>query len=235
MNRLILGGVAAAIAMAAAGGAVIAKERSKMTFFIASVGPGKGGDLGGLKGADAWCQKLAGEAGAGDHIWHAYLSATDSKGKAINARDRIGKGPWFNAKGVRIASGLDDLHSEAALTGKANSLDENGNPVKGRGDSPNQHDMMTGSLTDGRLAPPVASPLPANAPAGAPAPVAPPNLTCDNWTSSSASRTMLGHHDRQGGGQNPTSWNSAHQSRSCAQPDLVATGGNGLFYCFAVK
>lgn len=236
MNRLIIGGAAALIAMGAlTTTAVVAKERSKMTFFITSVGPGKGGDLGGLKGADAWCQKLATAAGAGDHTWHAYLSATDSKGKAINARDRIGKGPWFNAKGVQIAANLDQLHSEAALTGKANSLDERGNPVKGRGDSPNQHDMMTGSLADGRLAPPVASPLPANAPPGTPAPVAPPNLTCNNWTASSVSRTMLGHHDRQGGGQNPTSWNSAHQSRSCSQPDLVATGGNGLFYCFAVK
>nr|QQZ49025.1 hypothetical protein JKL49_17565 [Phenylobacterium glaciei] len=113
-----------------------------------------------MKGADAWCQKLATQAGAGDHTWRAYLSATDAKGKAINARDRIGKGPWFNAKGVQIASSLDDLHSEAALTGKANSLDEKGNPVKGRGDSPNQHDMMTGSLSDGRLAPPVAMPCP---------------------------------------------------------------------------
>ena len=236
MNRLIIGGVAALVAAGAlTTTAVVAKERSKTTFFVTSVGPGKGGDLGGLKGADAWCQKLAAEAGAGDHTWRAYLSATKANGKPILARDRIGKGPWFNAKGVKIASSVDDLHSEAALTGKANSLDEKGQAVKGRGDSPNQHDIMTGSLTDGRLAPPVASPLPANAPAGTPAPVAPPNLTCNNWTSSGESRTMVGHHDRIGGGQNPTSWNAAHQTRSCSQPDLVATGGNGLFYCFAAK
>lgn len=236
MNRLIIGGAAALIAIGAlTTTAVVAKEKSKTTFFITSVGPGKGGDLGGLKGADAWCQKLATDAGIGDHAWKAYLSSTDAKGKALNARDRIGKGPWFNAKGVQIASSLEDLHSEAALTGKAGSLDETGNPVKGRGDSPNQHDIMTGSLTDGRLAPPVASPLPANAPAGTPPPVAPPNLTCNNWTSSGESRTMVGHHDRIGGGQNPTSWNAAHQTRSCSQPDLVATGGNGLFYCFAAK
>ena len=134
MNRLILAGAAALVATGAlTTTAVVAKEKSKTTFFITSVGPGKGGDLGGLKGADAWCQKLATDAGIGDHTWRAYLSATDAKGKAIHARDRIGKGPWFNAKGVQIASSLDDLHSEAAHTSKANSLDEKGNPIKGRG------------------------------------------------------------------------------------------------------
>ncbi len=235
MNKHIIGGVVAVAALAAVGSGVVAKERSKMSVFITSVGPGKGGDLGGLKGADAWCQKLATEAGAGDRTWRAYLSATTPRGKAIHARDRIGKGPWFNAKGVQIASSLEDLHSVAALTGKANSLDERGLPVNGRGDTPNRHDIMTGSTSDGRLAPPVAPSAPANAPAGTPAPVAPANLTCDNWTSSGPNRTMVGHHDRMGGGQNPTSWNAAHQTRSCAQPDLVATGGNGLFYCFAPR
>jgi hypothetical protein len=208
----------------------------KMSFFITSAGPGKGGDLGGLKGADAWCQGLAAKAGAGHRTWHAYLSATAMGAQpAVNARDRIGKGPWVNARGVQVAAGVDDLHSPANLLGKANSLTEAGNPVNDRGDTPNTHDIMTGSTADGRLAPPVAPPLPANAPAGTPAPTASANLTCDNWTSSGPNRTMLGHHDRQGGGQDPTSWNAAHQSRSCSQPDLIATGGNGLFYCFAVK
>ena len=154
---------------------------------------------------------------------------------AVDARDRIGKGPWYNARGVMVASSVDDLHAAANHLGKQNSLSELGNPINGRGDSPNQHDMMTGSTADGRLAPPVAPPPAPNAPKGAPAPTASANLTCDNWTSSGPNRTMLGHHDRQGGGQDPTSWNAAHQSRSCSQPDLVATGGNGLFYCFAVK
>lgn len=208
----------------------------KMSFFITSVGPGKGGDLGGLKGADAWCQSLAAKAGAGGRTWRAYLSATADGGRpAVNARDRIGKGPWFNARGVQVAAGVDDLHSPANKLAKTTSLSELGAPIKGRGDSPNMHDMMTGSTADGRLAPPVAPPLPANAPAGTPQPAAPANLTCDNWTSSGPNRTMLGHHDRQGGGQDPTSWNAAHQSRSCSQPDLVATGGNGLFYCFAIN
>lgn len=208
----------------------------KMTFFITSVGPGKGGDLGGLKGADAWCQSLAAKAGAGKRTWRAYLSAYGEGGKpAVAARDRIGKGPWYNARGVMVASSVDDLHSANNHLGKQNSLSELGNPINGRGDSPNTHDMMTGSTADGRLAPPIAPPLPPNAPKGTPAPTASENLTCNNWTSSGPNRTMLGHHDRQGGGQDPTSWNAAHQSRSCSQPDLVATGGNGLFYCFAVK
>jgi hypothetical protein len=236
-----------ALVIAAAGAGFAAAEANapaaapplapgKMSFFITSVGPGKGGDLGGLKGADAWCQSLAAKAGAGGRTWHAYLSATAEGGQpAVNARDRIGKGPWFNARGVQVASSVDDLHSPNNHLGKQTSLSELGNPVNGRGDTPNTHDMMTGSSADGRLAPPVAPPLPANAPAGTPAPSASANLTCDNWTSSGPSRTMLGHHDRQGGGQDPTSWNAAHQSRSCSQADLIATGGNGLFYCFAVK
>lgn len=225
---LVVGAVAAGVGMAQA--------PKKMSFFITSVGPGKGGDLGGLKGADAYCQKLATDAGEKGGTWRAYLSAAAAPGQpAVNARDRIGKGPWFNAKGVQVAANLDDLHSENSKLGKENSLDERGQFVKGRGDTPNQHDIITGSTADGRLAPPVAPPLPANAPAGTPAPAAPANMTCDNWTSSSTGRTMVGHFDRQGGGVAPTSWNAAHMSRSCSQPDLVATGGAGLFYCFRAK
>lgn len=192
----------------------------KMSFFITSVAPGKGGDLGGLKGADAWCQDLARKAGAGGRTWHAYLSAAAMGGQpAVNARDRIGRGPWFNARGVQVAADVEDLHSPANKLGKTTSLSELGAPINGRGDRPNMHDMMTGSTADGRLA----SPEPPSA-----------NLTCDNWTSSGPGRAMLGHHDRQGGGSDPTAWNAAHPSRSCSQPDLVATGGNGLFYCFAI-
>ncbi|HEX5378932.1 MAG TPA: hypothetical protein VFW47_10175 [Phenylobacterium sp.] len=207
----------------------------KMSFFITSTGPGKGGDLGGLAGADAWCQSLAAKAGAGGRTWRAYLSSTGDGTGPVNARDRIGKGPWFNARGVQVAASVEDLHSPGNHLGKQVSLSELGEQINGRGDTPNTHDIMTGSTADGRLAPPVAPPPPANAPAGTPAPAAPDNLTCNNWTSSGPSRTMLGHHDRQGGGPDPTSWNAAHQSRSCSQPDLVATGGKGLFYCFAIN
>lgn len=229
-------GLATAVVLLAAGAAGEAQTPAKMSFFITSVGSGKGGDLGGLKGADAHCQMLAKAAGAGARTWRAYLSAAAAPGQpAVNARDRIGKGPWFNAKGVQVASSVDDLHSAANKLSKENSLTEAGKPVNGRGDTPNTHDIMTGSTADGRLAPPVAATLPANAPAGTPAPVAPANMTCDNWTSSGAGRANLGHHDRIGGGTDGTSWNAAHGSRSCSQADLVATGGAGLFYCFAVK
>jgi hypothetical protein len=206
---------------------------TSLSFFITSAGPGNGGDLGGLAGADAHCQRLAAAAGAGNRTWRAYLSATGANGQAIHARDRIGAGPWFNAHGVQVAASVDDLHSANNQLSKANSISETGAPINGRGDTPNRHDIMTGSTEDGRLAPPVAPPLPPTAPPGTPAPAAPPNLTCNNWTSSSVSRTMVGHHDRVGGGVNPTSWNAAHQTRSCSQADLIATGGNGLFYCFA--
>ena len=192
-------------------------QGNRMSFFITSVGSGKGGDLGGLAGADAHCQNLAKAAGAGDRQWRAYLSVAAADGKpAINAKDRIGAGPWWNAKGVQVAASVADLHSDANKLSKENSLTEKGTVVNGRGDTPNTHDVMTGSQMDGTVTP------------GA--------TNCGNWTSSAVDgATAVGHHDRQGGGTNPTSWNFAHASSGCSQEKLVATGGAGLFYCFAAK
>ena len=193
-----------------------APAAASMSFFITSAGPGNGAALGGLMGADAHCQKLAEAAGAGDRTWRAYLSASASAdGAAVNARDRIGKGPWHNTSGVEVASDVDDLHGDDNNLGKETSLDENGKMVKGRGDRPNMHDILTGSQLDGTVFP------------------GDGDKTCKNWTSSGEGSAQVGHHDRTGGGSNPTSWNSAHGSRGCSQSDLVGTGGNGLFYCFA--
>lgn len=188
----------------------------KMSFFITSVGSGHGADLGGLKGADAHCQALAEGVGAGGKTWRAYLSATAEAGRpAVDARDRIGTGPWYNAKGVMVAKDVADLHSDNNKLGKETSLTEKGEVVNGRGDSPNTHDMLTGSELDGT--------------------VSKAGNTCGNWTSSaSGGSANLGHHDRQGGGQNPSSWNFAHPSRGCGQENLVSTGGAGLYYCFAI-
>src|SRR4051812_39410808 len=189
-----------------------------MGFFVTSTGVGKGADLGGLAGADQHCQKLAAAAGAGSRTWRAYLSTSGAG--AVNARDRIGQGPWYNAKGARIAQSLADLHGdtlELARQGnnisKATALTEKGESIKGFGDNPNQHDMLTGSQTDGR----------AYTDSG--------DHTCQNWTSSGSGTAQLGHHDRTGGGS--VSWNSTHPSRGCSQENLVSTGGAGLFYCFA--
>jgi hypothetical protein len=185
-----------------------------MSFFITSAGSGNGANLGGLTGADAICQKLASSAGAGNKTWRAYLSTSASGNQpAVNARDRIGRGPWQNAKGVVVAQNVDDLHSDKNKLGKENSLTEKGSPVNGRGDNPNTHDILTGSDTNGRAV------------AGA--------MTCNNWTSSGDGSARVGHHDKQGGGDNPNSWNSAHASSGCSQQNLVSTGGAGLFYCFA--
>lgn len=191
-------------------------EKSVMTFFITSAGPGKGADLGGLAGADAHCQALAEAQYAGDHTWHAYLS-TQAEGDqpAVNARDRIGAGPWYNALGELVAANLDELHNGAPKLTKESAVTEEGNVVNGRGDTPNTHDMLTGSQLDGTAYPPGA------------------DKTCHNWTSSGDGAARLGHHDRQGGGDNPDSWNSAHDSRGCSQEALVSTGGAGLYYCFA--
>ena len=205
---LILTLLAAAIGYANA-------QDSAMSFFLTSKGPGDGANLGGLDGADAHCQMLAESAGAGGKTWRAYLSTNGDS--MVNARDRIGDGPWFSANGNQVAADVDDLHSDNNKLGKENSIGENGEPINGRGDSPNRHDILTGSNLDG------------TAFAGG------EDHSCQDWTDSgSDGSAQVGHHDRQGGGANPTSWNNAHASRGCGQSDLQATGGDGLFYCFAI-
>ena len=194
-----------------------------MSFFITSAGSGKGANLGGLAGADRICQTLAAAVGSGNKTWHAYLSTSATNGQStVNARDRIGNGPWYNAKGEKIANGLADLHgdtAELARVGnnlvKSSALTEKGGMVNGRGDTPNTHDMLTGSHTDGTAFADGA------------------DHTCSNWTSDTTGTAQLGHFDRNGA--NNTSWNSAHPSRGCSQDNLVSTGGAGLFYCFAIN
>ncbi len=193
-----------------------ASDDTSMSFFITSIGPGNGADLGGLDGADRHCQALAEAAGAGDRTWRAYFSTSASgSNAAVNARDRIGQGPWYNARGILVARNVDELHGDNNNLGKQTSLNEKGEEVNGRGDTPNMHDILTGSQLDGTA-------FSAEA-----------DMTCENWTSSGTGSARVGHHDRQGGGEHPTSWNSAHGSRGCSQDDLQGTGGNGLFYCFA--
>ena len=193
-----------------------ASDDTRMSFFITSIGPGNGADLGGLDGADRRCQALAEAAGAGDRTWRAYLStSTSGSNAAVNARDRIGQGPWYNARGVLVARNVDELHGDNNNLSKQTSLNEKGEEVNGRGDNPNMHDILTGSQLKGTAFSGKA------------------DVTCENWTSSGAGSARVGHHDRQGGGEHPTSWNSAHGSRGCSQDDLQGTGGNGLFYCFA--
>jgi hypothetical protein len=188
-----------------------------MSFFITSAGSGKGADLGGLAGADEHCRRLASAVGEGNRAWRAYLSTSASGGgQAVDARDRIGAGPWSNARGVRVAMDVADLHGANNGLSKTGSLNERGEVVNGRGDTPNRHDILTGSQLDGT-----------SFPGGA-------DRTCANWTSRGTGSAQVGHHDRQGGGDNPTSWNSAHPSRGCSQDDLRATGGDALFYCFAL-
>lgn len=194
------------------------EQNTNMSFFITSVGKGDGANLGGLAGADAHCQALAKAAGVGNRTWRAYLSAQARGGQAaVNARDRIGPGPWQNAKGIVVAKSVADLHGESNQLSKENSVNEKGAVVNGRGDTPNRHDILTGSQADGTVVPGEA------------------DMTCQNWTSNAAGSAMMGHHDRQGGGAAPTSWNAAHGSKGCSQANLVSTGGDGLFYCFAVK
>jgi hypothetical protein len=191
-----------------------------MSFFVTSAGSGKGADLGGLAGADQLCQIRAQAVGAGGKTWHAYLS-TQGPG-AVNARDRIGSGPWVNAKGVVIAKDVAELHGQNHIS-KETALNEKGEKVNGRGDTPNMHDILTGSQPNGTAF------------------AAGDDRTCGNWTKSGAGSAMLGHHDRQGLGTDEASrsWNSSHPSRGsdggCSQNDLKSTGGNGLLYCFAVK
>lgn len=198
-------------------GSVMAQdvEFSGMSFFVTSVGTGNGGDLGGLSGANAHCQALAESAGAGERHWHAYLSGEATAGEArVNARDRIGSGPWYNANGVLIATNPSDLHLYNRTIDKNTAVDENGNQINGVGDSPNRHDVLTGAQTDGTAF------FPDEA-----------DHTCNNWTSSGDGSAMVGHTDRHGGGN--VSWNAAHPSAGCSQQSLVQTGGAGLFYCFA--
>lgn len=202
------------LALGMSAGAVA--QDNSLSFFITSSGTGNGAYLGGLAGADMHCAVLAQAAGVTGKTWAAYLSTQARDGvPAVNARDRIGSGPWFNANGVQVAADVDDLHSDNNRLSKENSLTETGEMVNGRGDSPNQHDILTGSNLDGTAFTDDA------------------DHTCNNWTSNDDGSAQVGHHDRQGGGGNPTSWNSAHGSRGCSLQDLQGSGGNGYFYCFA--
>ena len=226
MKKLIPHMTALAIALAAGSYLVFAQQPGRggppqpMSFFITSVPKGDGANYGGLAGADAYCQQMGTAAGRGTPVvWHAYLS-TQGAG-AVNARDRIGAGPWFNQRGQRVAQNVAELHGDTIeqarvgnALGKQLSLTEKSAPVNGVGDTPNQHDILTGSQPDGR----------AYSDGG--------DHTCNNWTSNGQGTAQLGHSDKQGGGN--SSWNSAHPSRGCSQPNLVSTGGAGLLYCFAV-
>jgi hypothetical protein len=210
---------APAVALLLGLGAGAQAQQEDMTFFVTSAGPGNGADLGGLEGADAHCQALAEAVGAGGRTWRAYLSSQAADGQAaINARDRIGEGPWQNAKGVVIAAGLDELHGDNNLS-KETALDEQGAVVNGRGDTPNRHDILTGSQPDGTAF------------------AESEDRTCGNWTMGGAEGVaMVGHHDRKGLRDDAPSksWNSSHPSRGgCSQEALRGTGGDGLFYCFA--
>ena len=183
-----------------------AQETPPMTFFVASVGSGEGADLGGLAGGDAHCQMLADGAGAGDRTWRAYLSSQGPN--AVNARDRIGAGPWHNAQGVLVGQDVDEMHGMGHRFNHMRMLDEEGRMIPGSGFAPNRHDVLTGSQPDGTAFP------------------AGEDMTCGNWSSSSTGKARIGHHDR-------AAWNSAHDSRGCSQEELRASGGDGLFYCFA--
>lgn len=193
----------------------IEKEKAPMSFFITSANPGKGGDLGGLAGADAYCSQLGEKSGTVGKTWRAYLSTTGDGG--VNARDRIGSGPWYNAKGELIANTVEELHGENFLT-KVTALNENGEQVQGRGDTPNMHDILTGSLADGKASSTALT-----------------DTTCANWTSSSTGFALVGHHDRVGRDESEPmkSWNSSHKTRGCDMASFESTGGAGLFYCFA--
>lgn len=216
---LLAGAAAAALGLTALELLGVAQAQNAMTFFVTSAGPGKGGDLGGLEGADRHCQTLAQAAGAGAKTWHAYLSTQGAN--AVNAKDRIGKGPWVNAKGVTVAKDVADLHGASNNLNKETALSEKGEVINGRGDTPNRHDILTGSQSDGTAF------------------SGPDDRTCGNWTKSAAGAAMVGHHDRKGLNDSAPmlSWNSSHPSRGpdggCSQADLKSTGGDGLLYCFA--
>ena len=215
------GWLTSAVLLGCAGMSTVPQAQpADMTFFVTSVGKGTGADLGGLEGADAQCAALARAVGSTKANWHAYLSTTAPGGEAgVNARDRIGKGPWQNVKGVVVARNVDDLHSASNNLDKQTALTEKGEPVSGRGDAVNTHDMLTGSDPDGNYS------------------TAGGDTTCSNWTSSGEGSAIVGHHDRLGlkETRHMKSWNSAHGSRGCGQEALKATGGAGLFYCFVAN
>lgn len=202
--------LSASLLLALAGTGVSTAQDSSMSFFVTSQGPGDGANLGGLEGADAHCASLAEAAGVTGKTWAAYLSTSDT-----NARDRIGAGPWINAKGETIAESVEDLHGDGNRISKETALDEKGEMVNGRGDTPNRHDILTGSLPDGTAH----------------------EATCENWTAGGEGSAMVGHHDRMGLDDSAPakSWNSSHPSRGCSQSALQGTGGDGLFYCFATQ
>jgi hypothetical protein len=213
--------LAGAAVMALGLGSATQAQQNAMTFFVTSAGPGDGGNLGGLDGADRHCGQLATAAGATGKTWRAYLSTQGAN--AVNAKDRIGKGPWQNAKGTVVAKDVADLHGASNNLTKQTALNEKGEVVNGRGDQPNRHDILTGSQADG------------TAFSGT------DDRTCGNWTKNAAGAAMVGHHDRQGLDTSPPalSWNSSHPSRGpgggCSQADLRSTGGDGLLYCFAAN
>jgi hypothetical protein len=212
-RRVIAVGVACLVVAVALGLSAAQAPDPGMSFFVTSVGRGFGGNLGGLAGADAHCQRLAAAAGRGQPTWRAYLSAPAADGQpVVHARDRIGQGPWVNARGVEIASSVAHLHGDDNTLTRDTALNERGATI-----APGRHDILTGSNVDGTLA------------------TGPRDTTCGGWTSHGAGSAMLGHHNRYGGGQRPRSWNSAHASRGCSQADLRASLGDGLLYCFAAN
>jgi hypothetical protein len=215
LRTLLIAGLAAGLSTTLAH----AQDRSQMSFFISSTNPGQGANFGGLEGADRHCQALAAAVGAGGRTWRAYLSTSPADGRpAVHARDRIGQGPWRNATGVVVAQNVEDLHGDPNIN-KQTALTERGTVVNGRGDTPNQHDILTGSTPEGRAI------------------EGERNLTCGNWTSADAGSAMTGHHDRTGLDSSAAarSWNSSHPSRGCSIPALNATGGAGFIYCFAAN
>lgn len=219
-TRRSVGSAVALVALMGMGMGGVQAEQADMTFFVTSAGPGNGADLGGLEGADAHCLELAKAAGSSHTNWRAYLSTTAPGGEAgVNARDRIGSGPWHNARGEMVARDVDDLHSENNNVTKDTALTENGEVVMGRGDPVNLHDILTGSDPAGMYS------------------TAGGDTTCGNWTSSGEGSAIVGHHDRIGlkDTRHMTSWNSSHGTRGCSQEALASTGGAGLFYCFVAN
>jgi hypothetical protein len=214
-------GICVSIVLASAAlTSAVQAQSANMSFFVTSVGKGNGADLGGLVGADAHCQALAKAAGSTQTNWRAYLSTTATANEpGINARDRIGKGPWQNAKDVTVAKNVEEMHSDASNITKLTALTEKGETVNGRGDPVNTHDMLTGSDSAGKFS------------------TASGDTTCGNWTKSGEGSAILGHHDRIGISEswNQKSWNSSHGSRGCSQDNLKSTGGAGLFYCFVAN